>query len=265
MALELYHADHSVCAQKVRLALAEKGLDWDGHLLDLMAGETHTPAYRRINPNEVVPALVRDGRVVVESTVINEYLDDAFPDPPLRPADAPGRARMRLWTKQLDEGVHFSTGVVSNGIALQPLRLQRRSREELLAEIERMPDPARRERQREALEKGLDSRFFKDAVRRLDRLLADMEAALSQTAWLAGESYSLADIGLTSYVTRLHNLRLVDAMAPRPHVVDWFERIRARPSYDTAIMAWWNADKVAWMNEKGAEAVPTVRGILEAA
>ena len=210
-----------------------------------------------------MPTLVHDDRIIVESTVINEYLDDAFPDLPLRPAHPLDRAKMRLWTKQLDESVHFATGVVSNGIALQPLRLQKRSREELLAEIERMPDPARRERQREALEKGLDSRFFKDAVWRLDQLLADMESALSQAPWLAGDSYSLADAGLTPYVTRLSNLRLIDATTTRPRVLEWFERIQARPSYETAIMKWWNKIKVEWMNEKGVEAVPKVRGILE--
>ena len=160
MTLELYHADHSVCAQKVRLALAEKQLHWQGHLLDLLAGDSHTPAYYQINPNEVVPTLVHDDRIIVESTVINEYLDDAFPDLPLRPAHPLDRAKMRLWTKQLDESVHFATGVVSNGIALQPLRLQKRSREELLAEIERMPDPARRERQREALREGTGLPLF---------------------------------------------------------------------------------------------------------
>jgi glutathione S-transferase len=158
--------------------------------------------------------------------------------------------------------VHFATGVVSNGIALQPLRLRKRSREELLAEIERMPDPARRERQREALEKGLDSRFFKDAVRRVDRLLADMDAALSEASWLAGDSYSLADAGLTPYVTRFRNLRLMDATPARPRVMNWFERVRSRPSYETAIVKWWNRGKVEWMNEKGAEAAPKVRELL---
>lgn len=265
MSLELYHADHSVCAQKARLVLAEKQLEWESHLLDLISGDSHTDAYRRINPNEVVPTLVHDGSIIVESTVINEYLDDAFPEPPLKPGEPLNRARMRLWTKQLDEGVHFATGVVSNGIALQPLRLQKRSREELLAEIELMPDPARRERQREALEKGLDSRFFKDAVRRLDRLLADMETALSQTSWLAGNTYSLADAGLTPYVTRLNNLRLIEATVERPHLQGWFERVRARESYANAIMKWWNKSKVAWMNEKGGEAIPKIQEILKAA
>jgi glutathione S-transferase len=265
MTLELYHADHSVCAQKVRIALAEKQLDWTSHLLDLMAGDTYRPEYVRINPKRVVPALVDDGTVIVESTVINEYLDDAFPDPPLRPAAPADRARMRLWTKQLDEGIHYSTGVISNGMVFHPLRLQTRSREEILAEIESHPDPSRRERQREALEKGLDSRFFKAAVKRLDTMLDDMEEALSSGPWLAGDSYSLADAGLAPYVTRLDNIHFLDATAEHPRVMDWFDRVRARPSYETAIRKWWNEGKVKLMNDNGAEAVPRLREVLQEA
>jgi glutathione S-transferase len=111
--LELYHNDMSTCAQKVRFALAEKGENWQSHHLDLRARDQQRPEYLRLNTNAVVPTLVHDGTVIIESTVINEYIDEAFPGPALRPADAIGRARMRLWTKQLDEGLHADTGVLS--------------------------------------------------------------------------------------------------------------------------------------------------------
>src|SRR5688500_20004368 len=115
--IELYHNDMSVCAQKVRFALGEKMLDWKSHHLNLRAGEQQKPEYLKLNPNAVVPTLVDNGTVIIESTVINEYLDDAYPEPRLKPADAVGRARMRLWTKQLNEGVHPATSVVSSTIA----------------------------------------------------------------------------------------------------------------------------------------------------
>ena len=92
--LELYHNDMSSCAQKVRTLLAEKNLEWTGHHLDLRAGDTLTPDYLKLNPNGVVPTLIDDGTVIIESTVINEYIDDAHPGPPLRPADARARAEM---------------------------------------------------------------------------------------------------------------------------------------------------------------------------
>ena len=106
MALALYHNDMSSCAQKVRLMLAEKGLEWESRHLDLRAGEHQKDWYIKLNPRAVVPTLIDGDIVVPESNVINEYLDERFPDPPLKPADPFGRARMRLWTKQLDEGVH---------------------------------------------------------------------------------------------------------------------------------------------------------------
>ncbi len=117
--IELYHNDMSVCAQKVRFVLAEKKLAWDGHHLNLRAGDQQKPEYLKFNPNAVVPTLVDNGVVIIESTVINEYLDDAYPEPALKPDAAAGRARMRLWTKQLDEGVHAATSVVSSAITFR--------------------------------------------------------------------------------------------------------------------------------------------------
>ncbi len=95
--LYLYHAPPSVCAMKVRLVLNEKGLPWDGKILDLRRGDQFDPEYRKLNPNSVVPTLVHDGRVVVESTVIIEYLDEAFPSPALMSGDPYQRAVARLW------------------------------------------------------------------------------------------------------------------------------------------------------------------------
>jgi glutathione S-transferase len=92
--IELYHNDMSVCAQKVRFALGEKTLEWKSHHLNLRAGDQQKPEYVRLNPNAVVPTLVDNGKVIIESTVINEYIDDAYPDPRLRAADAGARARM---------------------------------------------------------------------------------------------------------------------------------------------------------------------------
>ena len=73
--IELYHHGSSVCAAKVRFALGEKGLTWQGHYLDILKGDQFAPDYLKLNPKAVVPTLVHDGFVIIESTVINEYLD----------------------------------------------------------------------------------------------------------------------------------------------------------------------------------------------
>ncbi len=101
MALTLYHNDMSVCAQKVRLCLAEKQLAYEDRHLNLRAGDQKRPEYA-LNPNGYVPTLVHDDFVLGEFTVICEYIDDAFTAPPLKPADPKERARMRGFTKFID-------------------------------------------------------------------------------------------------------------------------------------------------------------------
>ena len=101
--LELYHAGLSQASVKVRTTLKEKGLAYESRYLRLPEGEHLTPEFLAINPDGQVPALVHDGEVITETSVINEYLDDAFPDPPLRPESAIERARMRRWSQIVDE------------------------------------------------------------------------------------------------------------------------------------------------------------------
>src|SRR5215469_12289029 len=110
--LALYHNDMSLCAQKVRVCLAEKGLEWENRHLVLRAAEHQQPWYRKLNRRAVVPTLIDGDKVIPESNVILEYLDETFPDPPLAPRDPFGRARMRLWTKQLDEDIHDASAAV---------------------------------------------------------------------------------------------------------------------------------------------------------
>ena len=101
--LLLYHGLASTCSKKVRLCLYEKGLKFESRLLDLQKFEQHAPEYLAINPNGVVPSLVVNERAVIESSVIIEFIDDAFPEPELRPNNSFDRATMRLWTKYSDD------------------------------------------------------------------------------------------------------------------------------------------------------------------
>jgi glutathione S-transferase len=218
----------------------------------------------KLNPNAVVPTLVDDGVVIIESTVINEYLDDAYFSPPLRPADAVARARMRLWTKQLDEGVHAATSVLSSCIAFRYQKLAR-GEEELRKFHEQMPDSKKRERSWETITKGVASIYFADAAKRFDKLLADMETALAQASWLAGDEFSLADIGHAPYITRLDHLQLHFLWDRRPHIPAWYERLRQRPAYKQAIGDWLNASYLALMKEKGEQALPRIKAVVAAA
>jgi glutathione S-transferase len=101
--ITLYQFGNSVCCQKVRVVLAEKGLDWRAVEVDLFTNQQYEPDYRKLNPAGVVPTLVHDGEIVTESTLICEYLDELYPDPPLLPPTPFGKARARLWAKTVDE------------------------------------------------------------------------------------------------------------------------------------------------------------------
>ena len=111
--LELYHNNISVCSQKVRLVLAEKNVPWVNRHVSLAKGEHLTPAFKKMNPRSVVPVIVHDGKTIIESTVICQYLDEVFPNPPLQPKDPADRALMRLWTKLPDEILHTACATVS--------------------------------------------------------------------------------------------------------------------------------------------------------
>jgi glutathione S-transferase len=231
--IALHHNAASTCSQKVRLALAEKQLDYQSHDVDLIGGAQHDPDYVKLNPNHVVPTLVHDGGVFIESTVINEYLDDAFPDPPLRPADAAGRHAMRLWTKRIDE-LHPNAGVLTYAIGTRPMLMQR-SPQEIEAHVEQLPDPKKREQRRSVIEHGVAAPEFGGAMRAFEHFLDQMQVDLSQRTWLAGDLFSLADAAALPYVMRLDHLAMTPIITSRPKVVDWYARVQERPSFEIAV------------------------------
>ena len=229
--LELYHNNVSVCAQKVRIVLAEKHLPWTNHHLSLAEGEHLTPEFKAMNPRGVVPVLLHDGNTVVESSVICAYLDEAFPQPPLSPKTPLERATMRLWCKLPDDILHMACATVSFAISFGQ-QLKKRCGEGLEARLMKMPDPARRERQRALIEKGIETPFFRDHIKVFEKTVAEMETALGKTKWLACDAYSLADAEITPYIERADRLGLAGLWQARPRVADWFSRIKARPSFE---------------------------------
>jgi glutathione S-transferase len=229
--IELYHGGDAICAHKVRVALAEKELEWTSHIVrDPRAAE-----YLELNPGGYVPTLVHNGHVLTESRIISEYLEDAFPSPRLMPATALERHRARLWSKQIDDSLHLGIFVLSF-VALGGWGLGQASEEDRQRRLSK--DPIKREITLELLENGINSRWVPLAVQRFQKLLNDMEHTLKGHPWLAGDIYSLADADMTAYVHRLNQMRLDVLWAGLPALVDWFQRVRSRPSYEVGILQW---------------------------
>ena len=209
----------------------------------------------------MVPTLIDGDIVVPESNVINEYLDERFPDPPLKPADPAGRAKMRLWTKQLDEGVHDAgIAVLSFALAFRHQYLDKGEAGKQM--LESVPDPIKRERRRDVIENGLDSPYFQMAIARLLALYRDMDAVLGRQRWLAGDDYSIADAAFTPYVARLDHLDVMGLLDRTPCVADWYRRLQARPSFADAIVRWENPKYLELMKRQGRENWPKIREIV---
>jgi len=228
--LELYHNNLSVCAQKVRIVLAEKSLPWTSRYVSLIKGEQLTPEFKKLNPRSLVPVLVHDGHTIIESSVICSYLDDIAPDPPLAPKNPVERATMRMWCKLPDDILHMACATVSFAISFGP-QLKKQAGAGLEERLMKMPDPARRERQRMLIEKSIEAPLFRDHIKVFDKTATEMESQLAKTAWLASDAYTLADAEITPYIERADRLGLAGLWEHRPRLADWFARVKARPSF----------------------------------
>jgi len=224
MSLILYHSVESTCAQKVRIVMAAKGLDWQETRLNLRKGEQFSPQYLKLNPKAVVPTLVHDGSAIRESTVINEYLEDRFPEIDLRPADPLERAQMRLLVKTIDEEVHPAIGVLSYAVFLRHQMNERMSPAQLKEHFSKVADPARRERQQSTHELGLAAPAALMAIRALDRFFKQLSEALGDRSWLAGATFTLADAAALPYTVRARALGLQPLWDGHGNVDPWLQR-----------------------------------------
>jgi glutathione S-transferase len=262
--LTLYHHNISVCAQKVRLALDEKRIPWEGREVDLMKQQHLTPEFLKINPRGLVPVLVHEGVPINESTVILEYIEDVFSQIRLRPDTPLGAARMRVWTKVPDEGLHIACASITYAAAFVHQLRDHHDKSEWEARLAKLPDQARAARQRQILEHEFDAPFVKDAVLLHDKVLREMETTLSDRIWLAGSDFTLADIAIIPYVTRLDRLGLQGMWANRPAVTRWFEAVQARPSFASAITAFRTNAYDDELKKNGIDVWPQVRALMAA-
>lgn len=229
--LTLYHAWVSSASRRVRFVLEEKTLAYEAKLVNLLTFEQHAPEYLALNPNGFVPTLVHDGRPVIESSVICEYLDEVYPEPPLRPADPHSRARMRVWSKWTDEVVIRAFQVANWNRMMAPTG-RKWSDAEVEQRLQAIPVPDRREDWRRMARDPFSEPEIVHAVSNIRRTLQRMELELAKGPWLAGATFSLADIHLSPYIVRIgeHAARGVH-LADYPRCHDWWDRVKARPAF----------------------------------
>jgi glutathione S-transferase len=233
MALKYYHAEPLANSLKSMIPLFEKGLSFESIYVDLHKFQQHEAWFVAINPEGQVPVLDHDGVIITHTTVINEYLEDAFPDTaPLRPADPEGVARMRYWNKFVDEhvtnhvsmhGWHRMIGVIARGIEGGEF-------EELMA---RIPLPDQRKKWVDA-RSGFSDELLANATAKIEYAVAKVEAQLANGPWLAGEMFTLADINFYCHCGMMVE-RMFPEMTIGPRLIDWRDRMTARPKVAEAL------------------------------
>lgn len=225
--LELLNNPISTCSQKVRLTLHEKGIPFIDTRIDFRKKEHLTPEYLAINPDGVVPSLLHDGRPVLDSSVIMEYLDDVFSDVPLSPPDAYGKAKMRKWLRFIEEVPTVAIRIPSfNQVFV-------RHRENLSDEDLEKDTSARTLRRtfyREMGRTGFSEPRLQESYDRLSETVARMDAALADREWLCGD-LSLADFCVVPTIDRMRDLGIGHIWDDKANMKRWWEAIQARPAY----------------------------------
>ena len=230
--IELYNAPQSTCSQRVRYVLNTKGIAFDEHKLDLFSGDQLKPDYLRLNPNGVVPTLIHDGKIIIDSAVITEYLDEVFSHrSPLVPKDAAARATMRSMMRFIDEVPTPAIRIPSYNLAFLP-HFQSMSEDAFQALAD--SKPLRREFLMRMGRTGFPKADMDEALGRLKRGVERMASWIEESGgpWLMGEELTLADIAVMPVIVRMDDVNLDDAWDDAPAVARWLEAIRATDPFE---------------------------------
>ncbi len=269
MTYTLYHHGSSVCAAKVRFAMAEKNIEWDGVYIDILAGEQFDPDYVKINPKSVVPTLVHNDLIIPDSTVICEYLDNIEPDTSLHPENAYDRAQARYWTKAIDEDLHPACGAVTFVCSHRHTVMKNLGEEgtkEFLASTPEFSVTSNWKAQKDAfIRYGFDAPGATEKIKLYDSYLFKMEKALQDSDWLVANTFTIADIALTPYVNRLAMMNMSGMWenGRLPGVTAWFERIKERPAFHKNLIEWVPEHLTNDLHSNGSKSWPEVAKILE--
>jgi glutathione S-transferase len=233
--VDLFHAEPASNSLKVLQAMHEKGVPFTSHTLNLSKFEQHDPAYLKVNPAGQVPALRHRGRVLTESTVINEYIDQVFDGPQLRPSDPFLLGEMRIWTKYVDEVFRPALSFLA-WVRLIPGMVAHLSEAEFAAKLAAIPSRDKRDKWALAARGGFSEHDLTTWKRHLIEAADRLEAALDGHDWLVGDRFTLADIAMFAMAISLPRSH-ADLMNTErtPRAMAWLERMKARPGVAAAL------------------------------
>ncbi|AKI00722.1 glutathione S-transferase [Hoeflea sp. IMCC20628] len=234
MTIEILGGPGSTCCCKVHLTALEKGQEVRETEVNVWKHENLSEDYFKLNRDGMIPTVLHEGMVFVESSVIMRYLDRRFPEPSLTPNNPVEAMRMDLLMKDLDDKYHDAIAFLSfSEIARDANGDLNDVGKARLNSFDGIPEPIRREQRKRSVLLGLSSDEGRRACGFLETMVKDIGAALEHGPFLAGSKYSLADAALLPYVHRLWILGCEGLWTNEyPQVSIWYETMKARPAFD---------------------------------
>jgi glutathione S-transferase/GST-like protein len=233
--LDVYTWEPNANSGKPLFSLHEKGIPFTYHYIDMGAHEHHAPGFLAINPDGTIPAIIHDGFTMTESTPAMEYIDEAFDGPSLRPADPYHRWRMRMLLRYMDNVVAPALAMIASNRLAAP-RFVEQDPDHLRAALGRIPLPERRATWEKLMFQATPPADIAESERRVGDAIRRFDGILGRRPWIAGDSFSLADIGVfaTFYSLPLAREDEVNDEAT-PHLMRWLRTCHARPGLQAAL------------------------------
>ena len=246
----LYNVPPSLCSQKVRLALVEKGVSFTNRWVDIgPTAENYEPWYVKLNPKCVVPTLTHGDKVVTDLAVIMRYVAEEFDGAALLPEEPDVRERMEHWYS-LGADIDFRLFTFSNAKPKIVQIMLGKKIKKLKKYAEKYPDLRELYAQKLKDIQGLQAEVvqperLKEMNQRLEESLNEMDALLAEQPFLSGQAYTLADVIWTVTLTRIQFIKRFEVIEGRPNVLAYYRRMQSRPSYLAADL--WPRFKVGSM------------------
>ncbi|HEY7805895.1 MAG TPA: glutathione S-transferase family protein [Croceibacterium sp.] len=233
--LEVHTWEPNANSGKPLFCLHEKGVPFTYRYVDMGAHEHHAPAFLAVNPDGTIPAIVHDGFTMTESTPAMEYIDEAFAGPALRPKDPFRRWQMRVLMRFMDNVVAPSLAMIASNRLAAP-RFAGEDPDELRRKLDRIPLPERRSTWEKLMFQATPPDDIAESERRVSDAIRRFDGILSREEWLAGESFSLADICVFATFYGLPLAREDEVNdAASPHLMRWLRACHARPGLQAAL------------------------------
>lgn len=227
--IEIHTWEPNSNSGKPLFALTEKGVDFEYHYISLTDFEQHAPEYLKLNPAGTVPTAVHDGKIFTESTPLVEYISAAFPGHSFVPDDPKERYRMRWWGRQVD--INAGALSVLGWHTFMGPKVREKSPEELERLLARIPTKERRIAWQTASKATFTEEQLANARARVGAWVGKMDARLAVSPYLAGPTFSVADlVAFANYYALPLTVPEYANKEKAPHYIDWLRRIYRRPA-----------------------------------